>query len=171
MLAILYSIVWIIASFKLADWKNWRLYYPTILFSVVGDLLYEFISYNYPMWKMLENGLPYKAIPILLLALIGMPLSTFIYLSNYPEKSSFWKKGLYVSLFVIVFVILEYFSVKFGAISYHNDWNLGWSTLFVIVMFIIMRIHYRNPAIALTLSIVFSLTLAAIFNLSFDKMK
>lgn len=170
MIAILYSILWIVAAFKFAD-RNWQRYYPTILYSALGNALYDLLCYKYQLWQMEPNGLPYAMIPILLLILIGMPISTWIYLSKYPHEKSIYVQAIYIGVWVIAFVLLEYFSVLGGAISYHHNWNLTWSAIFVIVMFIVLKIHYHKPIIAIIISVVFALFLCLIFDVSLDKMK
>jgi hypothetical protein len=170
MIAILYSILWIAAAIKLGD-RNWLKYYPTMLYAALGNALYELICYKYQLWQMEPNGLPVAMVPILLLTLIGMPLSTWIFLSKYPFKKRFIFKILYLGIFVLLFVLLEYFSIKIGAISYHHHWNLLWSTIFCIIMFIMLRIHFERPLLALLLSTAIALTLCMIFNVNFEIMK
>ncbi len=170
MLAIILSISWIIVAIKYGD-RNWKKYYPSMLFAALANALYEVLCYQYQLWQMEPNGLGYSMIPMLLLILVGMPLSTWVYLSKYPTKSSVFKRGMYVLFFIVVFIFLEYISVKLGAITYHNGWNLGWSLLFVIIMFIVIRIHFTKPVLALIISIPFALLLCMIFEVTLDKMK
>jgi hypothetical protein len=170
MIAILYSILWIAVAFKLGD-RNWQKYYPTILFAALGNALYDLICYKYPLWQMEPNGLPVSMIPILLLILIGMPLSTWIYLSKYPFEKGLINQAFYIGIFVFLFVLLEYLSVLGGAITYHHNWNLVWSSLFSIIMFVMMQLHYRRPLLALFLTSVIALLLCMIFDVNLDKMK
>jgi hypothetical protein len=170
MIAILYSFLWILAALKFAD-RNWLPYYPTLLFASLGNALYELICYKYQLWQMEPNGLPVAMIPICLLIFIGMPISTWIFLSKYPYSKGISSQVLYIAFFVTIYIILEYFSVKGGAITYHHNWNLLWSLLFVIVMFIIIRIHHRRPMFALILSTIFTGFLCIIFDVTFNKMK
>jgi len=171
MVAVIYSILWIIFSWKWVDWRNWEKYYPTVLFAVVGDLLYEVICSEYPLWAMEANGLPNRTLPMLLLGFIGMPLSVMIYLSNYPDRGTIKQQFMYIVLFTYIFVILEYISIQYGSITYHNGWNLFWSLVFDVAMFTILRIHSRNVKMALVLSVGFILVLSLLFDLTFDKMK
>jgi hypothetical protein len=170
MIAILYSVLWIVAAFKFAD-RNWLRYYPTLLFAALGNALYELICYKYQLWQMEPNGLPFAMIPILLLTIIGMPLSAWIYLSKYPFEKGVVLEAIYIGIFSGLFLILEYLSIKGGAITYHNGWNLKWSLLFVIVMFLVLRIHYKRPLFALVISVIFIAILCSVFNVTFDKMK
>ncbi|MEH6994863.1 CBO0543 family protein [Neobacillus drentensis] len=170
MVAIVLSISWIVAAMKFGD-RDWRKYYPSMLFAALGNALYEVLCYKYQLWSMEPNGVVYSIIPMMLLILVGMPLSTWVFLSKYPYKLSIIKKAIYVLFFILVFIVLEYISIKLGAISYHNGWNLGWSLLFVIVMFIVIRLHFSRPILALIISIPFSLILCMIFEVTLDKMK
>ncbi|MDF2958485.1 MAG: hypothetical protein K0S39_220 [Paenibacillus sp.] len=170
MVAILYSTLWILAAFKFAD-QNWQRYYPTMLFAALGNLLYELICYQHQLWQMEPNGLPVALIPMLLLISIGMPLSTWIYLSTYPTERGIWSKTKHLSLFTAIFVLLEYVSVKCGAITYHNGWNLFWSFLFDIVMFIMLRTHYNKPLLGLVMSLAYTVLLIMMFDVPLEKMK
>lgn len=171
MIAVIYSILWILFAWRLVDWHQWRKYYPTVLFSIVGDLLYEVICYDYQLWALEANGLPNKTLAILLLSLVGMPASVFIYLSTFPKTGSLIRKALHILLFTLIFAILEWISIRYGAITYHHGWNLYWSISFDVAMFIILRIHYRNPLFAWMLSAGFILLLSSLFQLTLDKMK
>jgi ABC-type tungstate transport system substrate-binding protein len=170
MIAILYSFLWIAVAIKLGD-RNWLKYYPTMLFAALGNALYELICYKHQLWQMEPNGLPVSMIPILLLTLIGMPISTWIFLSNFPIEKRFIFKVLYIGIFVLLFVVLEYLSIKIGAITYHHNWNLLWSTIFCIIMFVMLRIHFQRPLLAFFLSTSIAVTFCIIFNVNFDIMK
>ncbi|GHI01458.1 CBO0543 family protein [Neobacillus kokaensis] len=170
MIAIVLSIVWIIAAIKYGD-REWRKYYPSMLFAALGNALYEILCYKYQMWQMEPNGLGYAIIPMLLLILVGMPLSTWVFLSKYPFNKSFYHKVIYLFIFIVLFIVLEFLSVKMGAITYHHGWHLGWSFLFVIVMFLVIRLHYTKPLLALIISLPFTIILCTIFEVTLDKMK
>lgn len=170
MVAIIYTILWLLAALKFAD-RNWEKYYPTLLFAALSNSLYELICYQHQLWQMEPNGLKVSMIPILLLVLIGMPISSWIYLSNYPRNSKLRRQAVYIILFTGLFVLLEFLSVKWGSITYHNGWNLLWSAFFDIIMFVMLRIHYRKPLFGLMMSIPYTGILMIIFDIGFDKMK
>ncbi|MFC5653572.1 CBO0543 family protein [Paenibacillus solisilvae] len=170
MVAILYTILWILAAIRFAD-RNWERYYPSLLFAALFNGVYELICYRYPLWQLEPNGLPAAMIPILLLTLLGMPLSTWVFLSNYPKQARILPQIYYIGFFTAIFVLLEFVSVKCGSITYHNGWNLLWSLLFDMVMFTMLRVHFRKPLIGLLLSIPYAGLLMIIFKVTFDKMK
>ncbi|MCY9691537.1 CBO0543 family protein [Paenibacillus alginolyticus] len=170
MVAILYSVLWLLAALWFAD-RNWEQYYPTLLFAALSNGLYELICYQYQLWQMEPNGLPVATIPILLLILIGMPVSTWIYLSNYSRNRKLLSQAYYIIFFTGIFVLLEFVAVKCGSITYHNGWNLLWSSFFDMIMFIMLRIHYRKPLLGLLMSVPYTGLLMIIFKVGFDKMK
>ncbi|WP_311198900.1 CBO0543 family protein [Paenibacillus hexagrammi] len=142
-----------------------------MLFAALSNALYEIICYRYQLWQMEPNGLPVAMIPMLLLILIGMPLSTWVYLSNYPTQTGFFKQGSYIAFFTLIFVLLELISVQLGSITYHNGWNLCWSFVFDLIMFIMLRVHHRHPLVGLVFSVIYTGLLLILFDVSFDKMK
>ena len=56
MFRIILVLVFVIIAWKWGDWKNWKLYYPTILFMILGDFVYIFLTYKKPLW-ILESPL------------------------------------------------------------------------------------------------------------------
>lgn len=49
MFRIILVLVFVIIAWKWGDWKNWKLYYPTILFMILGDFVYIFLTYKKPL--------------------------------------------------------------------------------------------------------------------------
>lgn len=49
MYRIMMGAIFIITCWKWGDWKNWKLYYPTIQFLIIGDLKANFLLYNKPL--------------------------------------------------------------------------------------------------------------------------
>jgi hypothetical protein len=171
LVAVIYSLLWLVATGLFADLKRWRIYYPTMLYAAVGNLMYDLICYSYPLWELEANGLPNQTIPSMLLVLIGMPFSTFVFLSNYPAVKPLWHRIAYCSLFVGIFVVLEWISLLTGSITHHHGWNLAWSGLFNCMMFPFLLLHHRRPLVALGLSVPLVLLLMAMFDVTLDRMK
>ncbi|OIK09346.1 hypothetical protein BIV60_24250 [Bacillus sp. MUM 116] len=94
--------------------------------------------------------------------LIMIP-SIFIYLSKFTETKG--KRILYVTWWIIGFVILEWIGVNFfNSMNHDNGWNIWWSLLFDSVMFPMLRLHFVNYKLSLLLSIPCILILLFQFN-------
>jgi hypothetical protein len=46
---IAFGIMFLLIGWRFGDWRNLGKYYPTILFLIIGDLLYNVLTYNIPM--------------------------------------------------------------------------------------------------------------------------
>nr|WP_281292949.1 CBO0543 family protein [Bacillus marasmi] len=156
-------------GYKWGDWRNWRLYYPTILFLIIGDLLYNFLLYKKSMWLFHDLVLPNHTMITLLAMVVTYSATVLIYIGRFPNG---WiKRGLWFLLWSGIFLTAEYFNFKFGFITYHNGWSYGWSVIFTAIIFIILPIHHRTPLLAWLLSIIIIVSLLLIFNIKISDMK
>jgi hypothetical protein len=147
----------IFAGWKWGDWRNWRKYYPTILFFITGDLLYNFLTYNHPIWLFHTSFdkavLPNHTFITLAVEFISFPVKVLIYLGHYPENKSKIKQLLYLFAWVLFFTAFEFIAkYTWGGISHHNGWSLVSTFLFYIVIFVQLRLHYNRPLLAWAVS-------------------
>lgn len=163
-------VVYAFFAYLFVDWKNWRDYYPTVMFFIVCNLFYNFIFYNHTLWK-------YKAVTVSWLnhtlieisfTLFVIPIVIMIYLRFYPKKK---KPFIYVAAWVAYFSALEFIFFKKGLFIYENGWNIFWSTIFNLIMFTVLRIHYKNPIAAFAVSIPLITILLFIFHPSLGDLK
>jgi hypothetical protein len=160
---IIFIILVIFFALLKGDWKSWEDYYPTMLYISLSTFLYEFISHShFHLWELQET-------PILTLMnvhfahnLIINPLLAFVFLSNYPSRLK--KQLIYTLKWIIPFLLAEWVGEHFGILTYHNGWHFGWSSLFVIIMFPMIRLHHVKKLWALILSVFFAVFYLAVFN-------
>lgn len=167
---------YLFAGWKWGDWRNWRKYYPTILFFIMGDLLYNYLLYNYPMWQFHTTFdkaiLPNHTLISLAVAFISFPVKVLIYLGHYPENKSKTKQSVYIFAWVLSFTAFEFAAVKiWGGLSHHNGWNLFWTFLFYIVTFVMLRLHLNRPLLAWIVSSGIITFLLIYFNVPIERMK
>lgn len=43
--------LFLLACWKWGNWRNWKEYYPTILYFIIGDLSYKVLFYNKTLWE------------------------------------------------------------------------------------------------------------------------
>jgi hypothetical protein len=90
-------------------------------------------------------------------------LLTFIYLSNFPEDE-LKRKVLYIVKWTALFIFIEIVLLKMNHIHHYNGWNLVWTTLFDLVMFSMLRLHYKKPLWTIVLSIPVTLFYLIVFD-------
>lgn len=143
--------IWILAGIRWGDWKNWALYQPTIIYFILCDVLYYYITYNHPLWD-LEPTWPLKYKLVSLFGEFLVFASTILlYIGRFPTKR--WPSLFWIVLWVVIYTISEWVLWKFGVFSYHNNWNLFDSFLFNFLLFLMLRLYYRKPLTALLLSV------------------
>ncbi|MCM3166091.1 hypothetical protein [Peribacillus frigoritolerans] len=49
-----FTVLFLLAGIKWGNWRRWKDYYPTILFFIIGDLLYSCLLYNHQLWAYQE---------------------------------------------------------------------------------------------------------------------
>ncbi|KKK33023.1 hypothetical protein WQ57_24010 [Mesobacillus campisalis] len=165
----IYALAWIGALWKWGDWRNWRLYYPTLLFLLLGDFLYQYLLVDlYPMWKYTpqgmdaELGLTHTHI-FLSVMLVKYPATVMIYLSKFP-KERLIKQILYILLWIGIYSVNEFIDLKTNLMKHDHGWSLAWSVLFNTVMFTVLKIHFHKPPAAWLISILFILFLWSMFD-------
>nr|WP_239587503.1 CBO0543 family protein [Bacillus pakistanensis] len=94
--------------------------------------------------------------------LIINPLIAMLFLSNYP--SGFKRQMIYTLKWMFLFLLVEWACEHFGLISYHNGWHFGWSFLFVMIMFPMVRLHHVHKLWALILSVICAVFYLIVFD-------
>lgn len=155
----------ILASIKWANWRKWQLYYPTILYITVSNLLYKFFALNdFHLWKLSSNDFFFQSHFGIFLwhILLINPLFTLMYLSKFPE-GQLRKKMFYILAWLASFMTMEFILLTSGHINYFHGWNFKWTILFDLVMFLMLRLHFKKPLWAIILSIFNTLFYLVVF--------
>ncbi|WP_421382767.1 CBO0543 family protein [Bacillus salacetis] len=171
MYLLLVVVVYIIFAYLFVDWKRWKDYYPTVQYYLICNLTYNFLFYNHTLWK-------YKAVTVdwlnhtlieLTFSFFILPVVLMIYLRYYPKNSR--KSLVYVAVWIAYFTFIEYIFYKRGLFVYENGWGAGWSLIFNLIMFTMIRMHYKNKLLALIISLPLIAVLLLFFHPSLQDMK
>ena len=165
---IIVTLIMLICAWKWGDWKNWKSYYPTMLFFALGNFTYGLLTYNYPLWEY-ESPLLKTTYINLLISLIFFPATLLIYLPHFPKGLK--KQVPYILFWVIIYTIIERVSYMLGFFSYHHGWNIWWSVLFNFIMFPTLQLHHKKPHWALLISVIVAIAVLTYFKVPFNSMK
>lgn len=138
-------LLFVFVAWRWGDWRNWHKYYPTIVFMIAVDLLHCILTYNHPLW-LFHKTLPNHTLNSLLIMFTAFPATVLIYVSHYPRSPIM--KILYVTFWVFIYSGIEMSSYYFGGITYQNGWNLGFSVLLNVILFVLLRVHFYRPLLA-----------------------
>ncbi|MBM7656538.1 hypothetical protein [Neobacillus cucumis] len=142
---------WILAALRWGDWRNWRNYYGTILYFILGDVLYYYVTYTHRLWSLVPTWPLKNELVCLTGEFIVFASTILIFLGRYPCShllSTWW-----TTLWVLIYTANEGILKITGAFTYQHGWTLFDSFLFNILLFILLRLHYKMPLITMILSI------------------
>jgi len=144
------AVISIIAVYGWGDWRNWRKYHSTLLFFALGNLVYNFYTANYFLWRMNPEFIPNHTFTELLYTFIVFPATGLLFLGNYPKKKI--KKILHILQWIVIYGAWEYVFTLTGHIEYQYNWTLWWSIGFLVVMFPLLKLHEKHPLLTYMLS-------------------
>jgi hypothetical protein len=163
-------IIYLLLAKRFIDWSRWKEFYPTIQFFIICNLLYNFLFYHHNLWIYKSITLPWlnHTLIELVFTFFIIPITLYIYLQYYPKGI---KKYLYIGAWVAYFTLMEFLSRRLGLFVHDNGWHIGWSALFNICAFIILRLHYKNYIRAFFASAIFIIILLFFFHPRLQEMK
>ncbi|WP_456271331.1 CBO0543 family protein [Bacillus sp. AK031] len=174
-MSILLLSIYIIAGIKYGEWKNFKEYYPTLLYFIIGDLLSQFLLFDYSLWEFhpMDDADRLAGLNHTFIALAKMGIqytaTVAIFIGRLPE--SIGKQFLAVLLWTTIYGLNEYVAHSLGGLSYHRGWGFGWDILFNLMMFTMLIIHYRKPLFAWILTFPVIVGLWLIFDIPLDVLK
>ena len=138
-------------TFQWGDWRNWKQYYPTILFWALGNLIYLYLTIDKPLWKITTH-IPTPLADILMTIVI-FPCVILLFLPYFPDKNIV-TKILYIGLWTLIFSFIEWYALQIQHFAHYNGWNFTYSVIFNVGMFTLLQIHYKDSRWAWLISLV-----------------
>ena len=168
MFLIFISVASIIICYKLGDWRNWRRYYPTILFFILSSIACAFLTYNHPLW-LYHSTVINHTFTDLFITITVYPCTVMMFISHLPNKIT--KIILHISIYVAAYTIGEFIAVKLGYFTYQNGWNIWYTLIFNYLMFPMLILHYKKPIYAWIIAIVSPHILFFILKIPYSVMR
>lgn len=164
-------IAWIIIGYFVVDWKDWRKFYPTVLYYWASNLLYDYLYYNHSLWvfKAVTTDSLNHTIILLSFLFIIIPVAILAYLQHFPQNAV--NKAIYIFIWTTFFWIVEFLFYKMDMFVYGNGWNIWHSAWFDLLMFIMFRLHYKKPLTAIGLSAISVIAFTMFFPIPFKSLK
>jgi len=145
------AIISILICYKFGDWRNWKKYYPTILFFILSNVVCILLVYNHPFW-FYETKILNRTFSDLLISITVYPSTVMLFIPNFPKKLT--KIITHISFYVVIYTIAELIGVKLGYFTYHNGWNTWYSLTFNFILFPILILHYKKPLYAWAIALI-----------------
>jgi len=135
---------------RFGDIKNWKKYYPTILYLIINNLLYSFfVGKNHILWKLEPDFLLNTTFSVLVQTFIVFPCIVILFLTYLPRHRS---TVIYLIASGSILIGIETIMYIAEKITYHNGWNYWWSVAFNFLWVFMLRFHYIKPISAWVVS-------------------
>ncbi|MDD9266926.1 CBO0543 family protein [Paenibacillus sp. GCM10023248] len=171
-LPIAMALLCLISAWRFGDWRNWRTYYPTILFAVSVDFFISLLLYKHQLWQFHKTStIPNHTLADFMIAFTNLPCIVLVYLTHYPLKSRMWKQLVYIAAWSIAFTGVEAVFFFAHLMTYHNNWSFAWSIVVWVFMFLGLRLHFAKPLWAWLLCLVCTAFLIVFFHIPVLEMK
>jgi hypothetical protein len=148
---ILLAVVSVLICYKFGDWKNWKNYYPTILFFILSNVVCILLIYNHPFW-FYEPYIIDRTFSDLFICITVYPSTVILFIANFPKKIT--KIISHISFYAAIYTIAELIGVKLGYFTYYNGWNIWYSLIFNLMLFPILMLHYKKPLYAWMIALI-----------------
>ncbi|WP_336773913.1 CBO0543 family protein [Paenibacillus sp. MMO-58] len=140
------GVITVLAAWRYGDWRHWQRYHHTMMFIVIGNLLYNFLTAGHFLWKLKPDFLPNHSMTEMVYTFVIFPATALMFISNYPDRYS--KIIGHYLRYIGVYVGVEWFFMLTDRIIYQYGWNLSWSIFFDCTMFPLLWIFHRKPLVA-----------------------
>lgn len=156
--------IWVYSAYKWGDWKNFKKYYPTMLFFGMGDLIYNVVFFEKPLWRFETNLITHPLNELFVIFTIFFP-GVLLFLSKYPKKVL--HQILYLAFWVMLYTGIEVATGMIGMIKNYNGWNIWWSVFHNSIQFPLVILHHRKPLFAWVIALAFLVLIMNVFNVPF----
>ncbi|MCS0789880.1 hypothetical protein NX021_17220 [Cytobacillus firmus] len=162
-----FVVFFIIISLLFGAWKRLHEFYPTLLFWIIGDLLYASLLHDFRVWEFRPVWidhfiLPTHTIIATAIAFLIYPSVIVVYLGRFP-KTIFRGIG-WVVFWALIFEGIELIAYFNKSIIHQYGWTLAYSFLVNIMTFSLLPIHKWKPWAAWVLAFISVLLLWIIFD-------
>ena len=82
---ILLAFISIAICYKFGNWRNWKKYYPTILFFILSNLACVILIYNHQLWAY-ESKILGHTFADLLICVTVYPSTVMMFIPHLPSK-------------------------------------------------------------------------------------
>lgn len=145
-------LVWsiILLTITSKSWRDIPKYFKNMVFASSFNGLYYLLCRRHLVWEFIPDGINWFNIRAAH-SIIVTPLLVLVFLSKMP--STIFKKIIHVIRWITISSAVEYFIHKKHLILYAHGWNIFWSGVLYLKMFMYSYLFTKRPILALFLSL------------------
>lgn len=132
------------------SWRDIPKYYKNMVYVSSINAFYYFLCKRHLVWEFIPNGINWFLIRIVHI-LIVTPLVVLVFLSKLPS-GRFNQLTYYLRWITLSFVV-EYVIHKKHLILYGHGWNIFWSGILYVKMYLYSHLFTTRPILSVILSL------------------
>ncbi len=149
------------------SYQLWKKHLDTLWYVCSMILLYHFLTPTKKLWLYSNTIFTNLLATELIYIFITMPCAILIFLKAIKNKKTFRNKAICFLNTIGISITWECLFVKLNFIYHLNGWNLIYSTLFYIIMYLCIYIHETKPLFVYLFSIITIFILMIFFRIPF----
>ena len=134
---------------KTGAWRNISKYYKNLLYVIFMNCIYYYFCKRHLLWEFNVKKSNWRLLRVVHIFIVT-PLLTLLNLSYFPKTIPDMILHLFKA--VSISLILEIFALKYKLIRFKHDWNLFWSGVIYLKMYLYSYIFTRNAVLTWILS-------------------
>lgn len=170
LIRLIFIVIVLLITYKWGDWKNWKQYYATILFFILGNFIYLAIFHEPELilWQI-ESDYIHCPFVDFYLTFCLIPCTILLFFSYYPMHRNILRQITYMLLWSFLYTGVELVSININLISHHNGWSIFHSFIHNCYQFPLLKLHQEKPLIAWLFSFILLGLFIYVFNVPFFK--
>jgi hypothetical protein len=156
----------VLINIKEKTWINISKYYKSLALVVGINTFYYYLCKRKLVWEFTPKGIDWRVLRALHI-FVATPLLTLLYLSKFPTKLS--KQILYTIKWVFSSTAIEYYLLKIKLIKFKHGWNIYWSGLMYLKMYVYSYWFLRKPVSTSILTLCSSIFFVVKFKVPLEK--
>lgn len=167
MMHIGFMVIILIITWWKADWRNWGMYHPTLLYVASSDLLYNYLCTKHLLWAYKPDVILTHNSVDLVYTFIILPAISLLFLTNYPNGFRNSRHIRYITVWVLASLAVEKIIIMAGYLQFNNGWKFWMEIPFYYTMYSLIRLHQTRPLLTYALSILIIIFLINTFDVPF----
>ena len=139
----------LVLNIKGKTWRDIPKYYKSLGYAAVINAIYYKLCKRHLVWEFTPNHFNWRLLRIIHI-FIMTPLLVLLFLSKCP-KTGFTQLG-YLLKWVFFSSIVEYTAHKQRMIQYKHGWNIFWSGVLYLMMYVYSSLFSKRPVVTCFIS-------------------
>ena len=133
--------------------KSWReipKYYKNMVYVGSFNAIYYILCRRHLVWEFIPGGINWLFLRVVHTTIIT-PLLVLVFLSKIPD--TLFRQFIYFVRWIVISTGIEYLIHKKHLILYAHGWNVLWSGILYVMMFVYSYLFTKRPILTLFLSL------------------